>query len=411
MENHAPESHLLFPFNLVSQIWQRIWYGLLCFRQPDCPSSPTSSPRPTRFPLTPTPCSSSDKSDNTRNSSPIFREVLYNEVSSLLGVDFLRGVANKDGVSQNAKRHSLHVSNPDIYAHTSRPESSPNSTHANLSRNSSPPNIPTLPFTINPNPPSTATIGLDDEEMLSSFHSDIIVENGTDEESSFSATGEVILWDYLERCRLRPLPLFARNPLAGRDGLTRALEFFMPSSTPTSNATDESEMEKSTDNTEMHRFSTPDAIPPAPQSRRTYTSRRRPSGIIHAVGSMFKRRFSQVDDESAIQHTPSPSYQPSALSPSTPSLSTPSPLTLSPSHSPNISPSSRSTEWSTPPSRWSRAIETSSHRSPSSGWSFMPQYPGRRSPIYGSEQDYLDISLAAGLAAQEHRATKEDERF
>ncbi|KAJ5737715.1 uncharacterized protein N7483_002840 [Penicillium malachiteum] len=390
MENH-PESHLLFPFNIVSQIWQRIWYGLLCFHQPD-ESSPPSSPRPARFPLTPTPCSSSDKSDKTRNSSPSFRRFSYTEITSLLGVDFLRGAINKDGVSQNGKRHSLHVSNPDIYAHTSRTESPPDSIYGNLRlRRMSSPALLRSPFTLTPYPLITASVGLDPEELLSSstLFAEITGENVIDGEPSLSTTEEN-LWDYLERCRLRPLPLFTQSRLSRRNGLTRALGLFMPSDAPPS-TTDEPEMESSTDDTEIHRSNAPDPIPPAQQSRRTSISTsRRPSGIIHAVGSMFKRRFSQVDDETAT--------------PSTPSSSTPPP-----SYSANTSPLSRSTEWCTPASRWGRAMGTSSNRSPSSGWSFMPQYPGRRSPIYGSELDYLEISLAAGLAAQERRKTKEGE--
>ncbi|KAJ5702662.1 hypothetical protein N7488_010210 [Penicillium malachiteum] len=118
--------------------------------------------------------------------------------------------------------------------------------------------------------------------------------------------------------------------------------------------------------------------------------------------SMFKRRSSQIDDEIATSSTPSPS---------TPSPSTPSPSSSTPSlsYSSSTSPSRRSTEWRTPRGRWSRAASPSSYRrSSSSGWSFMPNYSGRRSCIYGSEKDHLEVSLAAGLAAQERRATGKD---
>ncbi|KAJ5716581.1 hypothetical protein N7493_008492 [Penicillium malachiteum] len=392
MEPYSPKSRLPFPFNLVSRIWHRIWYGLLCFSEPDCSSTP-SSPRlgPTRFPLTPTPCSSSDNSDKTRNSSPIFREVSYTAISSLLDrdVDYLRRPINRDGFSQNRERHSLHVMNPDIYAQSSHTNSPPDSLHSNLRRRSSPPRFPRFPFT-NPYPPLTPSV--DREELLSSLFSNIIVDNVTDEEPSFSTTDED-LWDYLERCRLRPLPLFTRSRLSQRSGLTRALGLFMSSDASLS-ATDASGMEDSTDSTEMHRSNSPDAIPPASQSRRTSTSRRRSSGIIHAMSSMFKRRFSQIDDEIATSSAPSAS----APSPPTPSSSTPSP-----SYSSSTSLSRRSIERR---GRWSRETSTSSYRrSSSSGWSFMPNFPGRRSCIYGSEKDYLEVSLAAGLAAQERRAT------
>ncbi|KAJ5626599.1 hypothetical protein N7528_004026 [Penicillium herquei] len=185
----------------------------------------------------------------------------------------------------------------------------------------------------------------------------------------------------------------------------------MPSDAPPS-ATDDS-VEESTDNTEMPRSNPPDAIPSASQSRRTSTSRRRSSGIVHAMTSMFKRRFSQVDDKIATSSTPSPSTPspptPSSSTPSssTPSSSTPSSSTPSLSYSSSTSPSRRSTERITPRGRWSRAASTSSYR-----LSFVPSYPGRRSCIYGSEKDHLEVSLAAGLAAQERRAAgKEDERL
>ncbi|KAJ5114052.1 hypothetical protein N7456_002586 [Penicillium angulare] len=417
---YIPSRHsILFPFNLASRIWQRVWHGILLPCQKPSPSpssSEPSSPTLARFPLTPTP--NSGTIQETGDSSPIIPHVAYDHISSLFNVDYFRGTINQDGISQNGAWDALRVLNPDFSGQNTSSESSHNIPKALRTgrRYSGAPVLPDLPFIRSAEPSLSVSFELGLRNLRSSAAYNEPARNYYHRATPGPAPDTI--QQELSASRSlneRPTPLSRIFP---RNGLTRALELFRqpqlfisPEPDPENENENGNEDEKSshisidTASTSLGSQSRDPSLSSSIES--AFDLNRFRGQWVKGHGEWVKCRGQWVKK---IQWTKATRTTHLEHNFSQAEITTPESQSQSQSQTPTPSQSSQGitteseSQWS-----WSRRTPDNHSVGPSPSLSFIQDIINRRDPgifVSLNSMESIQSTLAAGTAAQQRRAIR-----